>query len=124
MIARETWRTTIGDAGLADAGTRPEQYLAARRLRAALGLPERVFARIATEIKPVYVDFTSPRYLSAFCTMLRSAAMTAGDKAAVAFSELLPTPEDAWLTDATGRRYFSELRIQVRDPMRARPGPA
>ena len=124
VIARETWRTTIGDAGLADAGTRPEQYLAARRLRAALGLPERVFARIATEIKPVYVDFTSPRYLSAFCTMLRSAAMTAGEKAAVAFSELLPTPEDAWLTDATGRRYFSELRIQVRDPMRARPVPA
>jgi len=124
VVARETWQTTIGDIGLAHVAARPDQYLAARRLRAALGLPERVFARIATEVKPVYVDFTSPRYLSGFCTMLRSGASTAGDEAVVVFSELLPTPEDAWLTDAAGRRYFSELRIQVRDPMRAGHEPA
>jgi hypothetical protein len=123
VIVRETWQTTIGEVGLADVAGRPEQYLAARRLRRTLGLPERVFARIATEVKPVYVDFTSPRYLSAFCTMLASARMAAGEAVAVMFSELLPGPEQAWLTDAAGRRYFSELRIQVRDPIPAAPWP-
>jgi hypothetical protein len=29
---------------------------------------------------------------------------------------MLPTPDGAWLPDTEGRRYFCELRIQVRDP--------
>ena len=32
-------------------------------------------------------------------------------------SELLPLPGDAWVPDAAGRRYFSELRLQLRDPL-------
>jgi hypothetical protein len=55
--------------------------------------------------------------------MLASARMAAGEAVAVMFSELLPGPEQAWLTDAAGRRYFSELRLQVRDPIPAAPWP-
>jgi len=32
---------------------------------------------------------------------------------------MLPTPEQAWVPDAAGRRYFSELRLHVVDPMTA-----
>jgi hypothetical protein len=118
VVARETWRTTIGDSGLTATG-RLNEYLAARRLRQALGLPDKVFAKISTEVKPVYLDLTSPRYVSAFCTMLRTARQAAGDGAGIVFTEMLPGVPDAWVPDADGQRYFSELRIQLRDPVPA-----
>ncbi|WP_307796437.1 lantibiotic dehydratase [Actinomadura barringtoniae] len=118
VVARETWRTTVGATGLVPGRGPAREYLDARRLRQSLGLPDRVFAKVGTEIKPVYVDFTGPRYVSAFATMLRSAHATSGDDVPVVFSELLPGPQDAWLADAKGRRYFSELRIQICDPER------
>lgn len=117
VLARETWRTTIGENGFAATKGRANLYLAARRWRRELGLPEKVFARVSTEIKPVYVDFTSPRYVSAFCTMLRSAQASGGDDVRVVFTELLPGPDEAWVPDGEGRRYFSELRLQLRDPL-------
>lgn len=116
VVTRETWRTTIAGTGLPPATGRVPEYLAARRLRRTLNLPERVFAKIATEVKPVYLDLTSPRYVSAFTTMLRTTAQTHGEDTPVILSELLPGPELAWLPDAHGRRYCSELRIQLVDP--------
>jgi hypothetical protein len=117
IVARQTWRTTIGATGLARQHGDSARYLAMRRWRRELGLPERVFVRIATETKPVYADFTSVRYVSNLCTMLRSAWMRSGDEVKLTISELLPKPEDAWVPDAAGRRYFSELRLQLRDPL-------
>jgi hypothetical protein len=76
-----------------------------------------VFVRIATETKPVYVDFTSVRYVSNLCGMLRSAWMRSGDQVKLTISELLPSPGDSWVPDAAGQRYFSELRLQLRDPL-------
>jgi hypothetical protein len=35
-------------------------------------------------------------------------------------TEMLPTPEQAWVPDRAGRRYVSELRLQVVDPQPAR----
>jgi surfactin synthase thioesterase subunit len=116
VVARETWRTTIGGTGLAVVDRYAERYLAARRLRRQLGLPDRVFAKIGTEQKPCYVDLTSPVSISAFCTMLRTAHTGHGPDVPVAFTELLPTPEQAWVPDGQGRRYFSELRLHIRDP--------
>jgi Lantibiotic dehydratase, N terminus len=118
VVARETWRTTVGGSGLTTADQLAE-YLAARRLRHALGLPEKVFAKISTEVKPVYLDLTSPRYVSAFATMLRSAREKAGGDAGVVMTELLPGPDQAWLPDAEGQRYFSELRVHMLDPVPA-----
>ena len=96
------------------------EYLAARKMRRALGLPDRVFAKIGTETKPVYVDLTSPRYVSSFCTILRSTRQTAGEDVGIVFTEMLPTPDQAWVPDASGQRYYSELRIQLVDPLPAR----
>jgi hypothetical protein len=116
VVARETWRTTVAATGLAARDTYDGQYLAGRRWRRRLDLPERVFVRIATETKPVYVDLTGPRYVSSLCSMLRSA----GGEVPVVVSEMLPGPDQAWVPDAAGRRYLSELRLQVRDPESAR----
>jgi hypothetical protein len=118
VLTRETWRTTIGASGLTVVDRVPE-YLAARRLRRALDLPDKLYAKLGTEIKPLYLDLTSPRYLSSFCTMLRTARQKHGDDVEIVFTEMLPTVEDAWVPDANGQHYCSELRLQLRDPMAA-----
>ncbi len=122
VVARETWRTTLGESGLAQARGEREQYLAARRWRARLGLPERVFVGIPTETKPCYLDLTSPAYVSAWCAMLRAARRVAGDEVELTITEMVPTPDQAWVPDAAGQRYFSELRIQVTDPRHSATG--
>jgi hypothetical protein len=115
VLARETWRTTVGQAWPGKTGGLPE-YLAARRLRRKLGLPEKVFVKVRTEVKPVYVDLTSPRYVAMLATMLRGARQRAGDDVEVVMTELLPGPDQAWLPGPGGQRYFSELRLHLRDP--------
>ncbi|WP_412538155.1 lantibiotic dehydratase [Longispora sp. K20-0274] len=122
VLARETWRTTIGDTGLADVRGEQAQYLAVRRWRAASGLPETVFVSIATETKPCYVDLSSPVYATIFCSMLRAARLSHGDDVRVTITEMLPTPDEAWVPDADGNRYFSEIRVQVCDPVPASTG--
>ncbi|WP_405090171.1 lantibiotic dehydratase family protein [Micromonospora sp. NBC_01392] len=115
VLARETWRTTVGATGLTDAVDPARRYLAVRRWRAALGLPERVFVRVATELKPEYVDLTSPLYANRLCLMLRAARRAGGADVPVTVTELLPTPAQAWLPDGRGRHYVSELRLHIRD---------
>ncbi|RJL21437.1 thioesterase domain-containing protein [Bailinhaonella thermotolerans] len=116
VVARETWRTTVGATGLTSARGERDCYLAVRAWRRALGLPERVFVKLSTEIKPTYVDLGSPLYASLLCAMLRRA----GDESArLVITELLPGPGQAWLADAEGRRYFTELRLHATDPVPA-----
>jgi hypothetical protein len=121
VVVRETWRTTVGGTGLAGITGEPELYLAARAWRAGLGLPDRVFVKVATETKPVYVDLTSPQHLSSLRRVLTAARTEAGDEVSVVITELLPGPEHAWLPDARGRRYSSELRLHLRGPRAADP---
>ncbi|MFI6824113.1 thioesterase domain-containing protein [Micromonospora sp. NPDC050187] len=115
VVARETWRTTLGGTGLADVTGERERFLAVRRWRRELGLPEQVYVKLATETKPCFLDLSSPFYASAFCSMLRTARSQDGDDVSVTLTEMLPTPEQAWVPDQAGRRYFSELRLHVVD---------
>jgi hypothetical protein len=120
VVARRTWRTTVGGTGLADVVGEAARFLAARRFRQRLDLPERVFVKLGTEPKPTYVDLAGPGYVQALCTMLRTAART-GPDVAVTITEQLPSTQDSWLTDAAGERYVSELRFQLTDPAEYRP---
>ncbi|MGX7825167.1 thioesterase domain-containing protein [Actinokineospora sp. 24-640] len=115
VVARETWRTTAAETGMTDAAGDAERYLAVRRFRAGLGLPERVFVKIGTETKPCYVDFTAPVFALSLCAMVRAAVAQAGGGVSVTISEALPAPEECWVPDAHGRRYTSELRLHLVD---------
>jgi len=121
VVCRETWRTSTAElaAPLAARGLRG-RFVQARRWRADAGLPERVYFKIGTETKPCYLDFSSPLLVSAALAMLRSAHGSHGDTAVVV-SEMLPGPEHAWVPDAAGRRYLSELRLHLVDPARVDP---
>ncbi|MEV1057653.1 lantibiotic dehydratase [Micromonospora chalcea] len=120
VLVRETWRTTVGETGLHTVKGERERYLAVRRWRLALGLPERIFVRVDTELKPSYVDLTSGVYTRLLCTLLRGAHAKGGDGVGLTVTELLPGPDDAWLTDGAGRAYASELRLQIVDPAQVR----
>jgi hypothetical protein len=115
VVARETWRSTVTTCPVTMARGERAEYLAARRWRAGLGLPERVFVKLGTEVKPIFVDLTSPAYVSVLAAALRAARREQGDAATVLVSEMLPTPEQCWIPDAEGNRYAGELRLHVRD---------
>ncbi|MEU5829705.1 lantibiotic dehydratase [Micromonospora tulbaghiae] len=115
VVARRTWRTTAGACGLGGHPDETARYLAVRRWRAETGLPERVFVKVGTEVKPCYVDLTGPLYAQSLCAMV-DAALRTGPDVPVVVSELLPAPTEAWVPDARGRGYVSELRLQITDP--------
>ncbi len=120
VVCRESWRTgTASLQALLAAKGLGARFVEARRWRAALGLPERVYVRVGSETKPVYLDFASPLLVSSLCVTLRSAHSRFGDTSVVV-SEMLPGPEHAWVPDAAGRRYLSELRLHLIDPERPR----
>jgi len=116
VISRETWRPSLSTSGLIGGASEGERFLAARRWRHALGLPERVFVSVASEVKPMYVDLTSPPYVASLIHMLSAAQAASTEEVRLSVTEMLPLPEHAWVPDAEGRRYLSELRLQLRDP--------
>jgi len=78
------------------------------------GMPRRLFAKSPLERKPMYVDVESPALTRILC---RHAARAAEQEtpAAIRFTEMLPTPEQCWLSDTEGNRYVSELRLVAVD---------
>jgi Lantibiotic dehydratase, N terminus len=117
VLWRETW--IFPAPGIAWAFVKNEQrrYALARRWRRQHELPERVFARLPSEVKPTAVDFRSLVLVNLFAKAIRTAAAAAvaGSTADVSISEMLPDIEDLWLADAEGNRYSSELRFVAVD---------
>jgi len=119
VLLRRSWRCTVDDTGLAGVTGERERYLAVRAWARGLGLPQRIYVRVSTEVKPCFIDLTSPVYARILCTLVRSGRRTGGGATELTISEMLPTPDQAWLTDQDGRRYTSELRLHITDPVEA-----
>ncbi|TDC38955.1 alpha/beta fold hydrolase [Micromonospora sp. 15K316] len=115
VVARQTWRTTVGESGLGTVTGERDRFLAVRAWRRRLDLPEQVYVKLGTETKPCFVDLSSPAFATMFCAMVRAARGDGGDDVSLVVSEMLPTPDDAWVPDTHGRRYFSELRLHIVD---------
>jgi hypothetical protein len=115
VVNRETWRTTAGATDLARQKGERARYLAVRRWRRSLGLPERVYLKIGSEVKPFYVDLTSPAYAVSLCNAVKSAVMAHGPDVTITVTEMLPTVGDAWVPDGAGNRYVSEMRFHITD---------
>ncbi|HYP28708.1 MAG TPA: lantibiotic dehydratase, partial [Blastocatellia bacterium] len=81
-------------------------------------LPRQVFVKSPAEQKPFYVDFDSPVLVSLLSKAVRQGERKgAGDGGGgmITMTEMLPGPEQAWLPDAEGNLYTSELRIVAID---------
>jgi hypothetical protein len=112
VLARETWLLPADGPELAFADDKSEarRFVRTARWRRARGLPRFVFVVSPTEPRPFYVDFDSPVYVNIFTKALRRLAREQ-PQARLRISEMLPTPEQTWLTDDRGQRYTSELRL-------------
>jgi len=115
VVSRETWRLAANDPGFAYTADESARYLQARAWAASHGLPRHVFLRFAGERKPIYADLTSLASIDLISRSLRRARRHAAADATVTVVEMLPTPDQAWLTDAQGLRYTAELRTVAVD---------
>jgi hypothetical protein len=111
VLRRESWSVPA-----AQVPQRAEDVAAFARDR---GMPPRVFVKSPLERKPMYLDTESPVLGRILCRHARQAAADSAD-AQIAFTEMLPTPEQSWLGDPAGERYVSELRIVAVDVTRSR----
>ncbi|WP_340559281.1 lantibiotic dehydratase [Streptomyces sp. GSL17-111] len=121
VVARETWRPAVAELDFAGEKDEARRFVRARRWRAERDLPRHVFVVLPTETRPFYVDFDSPVYVTILAKALRRAARKDPTARAVV-TEMLPTPEQSWLTDDQGRAYTSELRFVAVDEHGRAPG--
>ncbi|MET9760108.1 lantibiotic dehydratase [Streptomyces sp. NPDC006372] len=117
VLSRASWTVRAADIDWVRTKNERDRFLRARAWRASRGLPERVFFTSPTEPKPIFLDFSSIPLVNAFCKVARQAADQATD-ATLGLSEMLPDLDQAWLRDAAGERYTSEIRVIVKDPLR------
>jgi hypothetical protein len=115
VVSRETWTLAATDPAFADTADESARYLQARAWAAIHGLPRHVFLRFTGERKPIYADLTSLASIDMISRSLRRSRRNAGVEATVTVTEMLPTPDQAWLADAQGQRYSAELRMVAVD---------
>ena len=115
VVSRERWTFTAADPGFAGVADESVRYLRARAWAAGRGLPRHVFWRFTGERKPIYADLTGLASIDLVSRALRRCRRNAGPGATVTVTEMLPAPDQAWLTDAAGLRYTAELRMVAAD---------
>jgi hypothetical protein len=114
VISRESWTFPAAGTGWAFVRDEAARYAAARAWRARYGLPERVFAVLPVERKPVGVDFTSLALVNILGKEIRRTAESGAP--AFTVSEMLPDLAQMWLPDRAGQRYASEFRLVAVKP--------
>jgi Lantibiotic dehydratase, N terminus len=114
VVARECWSFDVSDLEFFKPRNASERFLRARRWQSAEGLPPQVFVKTPGELKPFYVDFASPFLVDLLISSIRS-AFDNESGGVVRVTEMLPSVADTWLTDLTGNRYTSEIRLVAFD---------
>jgi hypothetical protein len=114
VVVRESWSFPASELAFIHPETEHERFLQAGRWMRQYNLPRFVFVRVSVEVKPFYLDFDSPIYVEIFIKMIRRMLAT-DTKGKVTLSEMLPTPEQAWLPDGDGQTYTSEFRMVAWD---------
>jgi len=108
VLLRRMWRVLYDERydplARGHSGWQLDLFVEVHRLKRDLRLPDRVFAKIEGERKPVFVDFSSYFLVHAFCKLWSQ------HQGAVTLTEVYPDIDDSWLTDEEGR-YGCELRM-------------
>ncbi|CRK57292.1 hypothetical protein [Alloactinosynnema sp. L-07] len=110
VIARETWRFGADDLAFSAEKTEALRYVRARHWRTEKALPRFVFVSSPSEPRPFFVDFDSPLYVNLLAKAARRLVRT-DPIGTLTVTEMLPTPDQAWLTDHEDRTYCAELRF-------------
>ena len=115
VVKRESWRFTASELAFASESKSSDRYAQTRKWRHVNAMPRFVFFKAPVEPKPCYLDFESPILVDIFCKMVRRTQDAGSAVAQIEVSEMLPTPDQIWLTDAENNRYTNEFRIVVVD---------
>jgi hypothetical protein len=118
VVCREAWTFPSSEMAFAYETEEGPRFLAARRWARAHGLPRFVFAKSPVEVKPLFVDFDSPLFVGMLARIARAAKEHVAGETPLTITEMLPGLDQAWLPDAAGERYTSELRIVAVDSAR------
>jgi hypothetical protein len=110
VVAREAWRFDAEEVRFAESQSPAARFVAVRHWARKHQLRRFLFYSVPTERKPFFLDLESPIAVETFAKVVRDAPR-------VTVSEMLPAPDEAWLEDAEGRRYTSELRLVAVDPV-------
>jgi hypothetical protein len=115
VVCREQWRIPAREIAFATLGNDMDRFLQCQHWVNQHALPQFVFMKMPTEVKPSYVDFASPVFVDLFARSVRVLQRTNPD-GVVTLTEMLPAHSGCWLVDAEGQRYTSELRIVAVTP--------
>ncbi|WP_158841269.1 non-ribosomal peptide synthetase [Saccharothrix deserti] len=114
VVAREGWRLPSARQAFAFAADEGTRFLRAQAWRREHGVPRFVFVKSPVEHKPFYVDLESQPSVELFAHAVRALDREKPD-APMGVGEMLPGPDQLWLTDAAGARHTAEFRVVAVD---------
>ncbi len=112
VLFRERWSFRPGEWPSPPRSARgpdvADALLEVARWRGHHGIPRHVFVHSAADPKPRYADLDSPVFVE---TLLHAA----GESGDLQVTEMLPGPDDLWVTDGRGH-YASEFLVHLQGP--------
>lgn len=115
VISRARWRVPVADVPVDVPRSRDLAHDRLRTWAAERGMPRHVFARTPQGRKPWYVDWHAPLLVENVARLLRRLREESPDDGWLEVVEMLPAPDELWLSDPDGHRYTSELRLVAVD---------
>jgi hypothetical protein len=121
VVCRESWAFSPLDLEFAFESDESFRFINARRWARNNHLPRFIYFKSSVEDKPCFVDLDSPIYINTFAKVIRRTAENSRSQGVdasqqlISVTEMLPNPDQTWLTDAQGNRYTSEFRIIALD---------
>jgi hypothetical protein len=111
IVHREAWSFSAAELEFAHRKEEADRFAGLQRWARDHGIPRFVFVKAPLEPKPFYVDLESPILINFFTRTVRQALSKGLDDQLITVSEMVPTPDQLWVTDALGQRYTAELRM-------------
>ena len=115
VIVREAWTFNLEDVYFSRMNSRHKRFVSAIEWRHRHSIPRFVFAKLSTEKKPIYIDFTSPIYIDLVSRIIRRSLTVNAPSKSITFTEMLPSVNSRWLTDTQGAPYTCEFRFVAYD---------
>src|SRR5215213_9655599 len=111
VVTRESWSFSAAELEFAHRKEEADRFAGLQRWARDNGIPRFAFVKTPLETKPFYVDFSSPILINFFTRSVRNMLSGELEDQLITVTEMLPTPDQLWVTDALGQRYTSELRM-------------
>ncbi len=114
VIQRETWHLSLRKCAFASQHDERVRFVQIRGWLDRHQLPRFAFYSVGTEVKPIFIDFTSVPLCNVLAAVVRR-ALAADPNGTIRISEMYPSPDHLWFEDERGGRHTCEIRTVVAD---------